>query len=158
MISTEALTTLKALLGHDGYCDDPDQSARYVTSWRNKWIGATPLVALPSSTAQVAAVVNICRHHSIPIVPQGGNTGLVDGGVPLPNGVELLLSLRRMDKIREFDVIGSTVTVEAGVSLQQLQAQAADRGFLFPLSMASEGSATIGGAIATNAGGTAVLR
>ena len=158
MISADALAALKTALGPGGYCDAPDLMPPYVTSWRNKWVGATPLVALPVTTEQVAAVVKICATHNIPVVPQGGNTGLVDGGVPSQKGDELLLSLKRMDKIRALDPIGSTVTVESGTILQNLQDAAAADDFLFPLSMASEGSATIGGAISTNAGGTAVLR
>ncbi len=158
MTSADAITALKAALGSGGYCDTPDMLPPYTTSWRNKWVGATPLVALPATTEQVASVVRICAAHNIPIVPQGGNTGLVDGGVPTQKGNELLLSLKRMNKIRAFDPIGSTVTAEAGCILKNLQDSATEQGFLFPLSMASEGSATVGGAIATNAGGTAVLR
>lgn len=158
MISPDALAAIKSVLGVGGYCDAPDLMPPYLTSWRNKWVGATPLVALPTSTQQVAAIVKICAAQKIAVVPQGGNTGLVDGGVPSPSGNELLINLKRMDKIIALDPIGSVVTVEAGVLLQTLQNTAAQDGFLFPLSMASEGSATLGGAIATNAGGTAVLR
>jgi FAD/FMN-containing dehydrogenase len=129
----------------------------YLTSWRNSWVGKSPLIALPSTTAQVAEIVGICHRNHIPIVPQGGNTGLVGGSVPT-QGNEIVLNLSRLKRIRELDRVGSTVTVEAGVVLQSLQEAAADGGFLFPISMASQGSAEIGGAIATNAGGTAVLR
>lgn len=158
MISPDAIDAIKSALGTDGYCDAPDLMPPYLTSWRNKWVGATPLVALPCSTQQVATVVKLCAMHRIALIPQGGNTGLVDGGVPNPSGNELLINLKRMNKIIALDPIGSVATIEAGVLLQTLQDAAAKDDFLFPLSMASEGSATIGGAIATNAGGTAVLR
>lgn len=154
----EVLDKIKALAGPGGYCDAPDRMQLYLTSWRNKWVGATPLIVLPDSTAQLAEIVKICAAHGLPIVPQGGNTGLVDGGIPSREGHEVLLNLSRMNKIRNLDPVGSNVTVEAGVILQILQQTADEAGFLFPLSMASEGSATIGGTVACNAGGTAVLR
>ena len=112
----------------------------------------------PGSTDEVAAVVRACAAHGVSIVPQGGNTGLAVGSVPDESGTQVLLSLRRLDKVRAIDAANLTVTAEAGCILQNLQAAAAGAGFLFPLSLAAEGSCTIGGNLATNAGGTQVLR
>ena len=120
--------------------------------------GKSPLIALPSNTQQVSDIVKICAREKIGIVPQGGNTGTVGGCIPSQKGDQIVIALARMNKIREMDMSGFTITAEAGVILQTLQEAAAAAGFLFPLSMASEGSAHIGGAVSTNAGGTAVLR
>lgn len=153
-----ALEQIKARLGSSGIIADPADMKPYLVSWRNGWEGKAPFIARPSDTKQVSDVLAICYQNDIAIVPQGGNTGLVGGAIPSPNADQLVLNLSRMNKIRGFDQIGSAVTVEAGVILQTLQDEADKAGFLFPLSMASEGSAQIGGAISTNAGGTAVLR
>jgi FAD/FMN-containing dehydrogenase len=157
-INTEALKRIREILGAGGAIDDPAEMAPYLTSWRNGWTGKTPLIALPNSTEQVSKLLAFCHQNKIAVVPQGGNTGLVGGGIPSLKGDELLVNLSRMNKIREIDGSGSTVTAEAGVILQRLQETVAKAGFLFPLSMASQGSAEVGGAISTNAGGTAVLR
>lgn len=157
-VSVEAIAQIKNLLGQGGYLDQPQDMQPYLTSWRNGWTGKAPLIALPNSTEQVAALVAFCHKNKIAMVPQGGNTGLVGGSIPSADGDQLVINLSRLNKIREIDSIGSTVTVEAGVILQTLQEAARNAGLLFPLSMASEGSAEIGGAISTNAGGTAVLR
>ena len=112
----------------------------------------------PGSTAEVAAVVRACVAHRVAIVPQGGNTGLVGGGVPDGSGTQVLLSLRRLNRIRTIDAVNMTLTAEAGCVLQTAQQAAAAQGLLFPLSLAAEGSCTLGGNLATNAGGTQVLR
>jgi FAD/FMN-containing dehydrogenase len=112
----------------------------------------------PASTAEVASVVSACAHAGVPIVPQGGNTGLCGGGTPHATGDEVVLSLARMNRIRAVDSDNATLTAEAGVTLAGVQAAANDAGLAFPLSLASEGSCTIGGNLSTNAGGTAVLR
>lgn len=157
-IDSDILGQIKNLLGADGFIDDPAQMQPYLTSWRNGWTGQSPLIARSASTAQVADLVSLCHRHRIAIVPQGGNTGLVGGSIASAEGNEIVVNMSRMNKIRDFDKTGATVTAEAGIILQNLQEEAAARGFLFPLSMASQGSAQIGGAVSTNAGGTAVLR
>lgn len=126
--------------------------------WRRRWHGRALAVVRPASTSEVAAVVRACAAHGTPLVPQGGNTGLVGGGVPDTSGSQVLLSLQRMNRIRALDSANLTLTAEAGCVLQAVQAAAAQSGLLFPLSLAAEGSCTIGGNLATNAGGTQVLR
>jgi FAD/FMN-containing dehydrogenase len=157
-VSADVLDQIKNLLGQGGYLDQPTDMQPYLTSWRNGWTGKAPLIALPNSTEQVSALVTFCHKNKIALVPQGGNTGLVGGSIPSDKGDQVVINLSRMNKIREIDAVGSNMTVEAGTILQVLQEAAAKAGMLFPLSMASEGSAEIGGAISTNAGGTAVLR
>ena len=126
--------------------------------WRKRWHGQALAVVRPGSTAEVAQVVQACGRHGVSIVPQGGNTGLVGGGVPDASGTQVLLSLQRLNRLRGVDTANLTMTVEAGMVLQAVQQAAADAGLLFPLSLAAEGSCTIGGNLATNAGGTQVLR
>jgi FAD/FMN-containing dehydrogenase len=130
----------------------------YVSDWRGRYRGTARAVVLPSSTDEVAAVVRACADTGTPIVPQGGNTGLCGGAAPDEDGREIVVSLRRMNRVRAVDAANATITVEAGMPLAALQAAAAAAGFHFPLSLASEGSCTIGGNLSTNAGGTAVLR
>lgn len=130
----------------------------YETDWRGVFRGRALAVVLPADTTQVAAVVAACAASQVPIVTQGGNTGLVGGAVPDQSGRQILLSLKRMHRVRELDVQNATVTVEAGCVLQTVQHQADAAGLLFPLRLAAEGSCTIGGNLASNAGGTQVLR
>ena len=130
----------------------------YERDWRLRARGRALAVALPASAGEVAAVLRACAAHGASIVPQGGNTGLSVGGVPDGSGRQVLLSLRRMALVRAIDAANLTLTAEAGCILQNLQAAAREAGFLFPLSLAAEGSCTIGGNLATNAGGTQVLR
>ena len=153
--SPAALAALKSVLGDGGWTDDPAEIAPWLTEWRNRWQGHTALMLTPRSTAQVAAAVRVCAEHRIAIVPQGGDTGLVGGQIP--HG-EVLLSTRKLRAVRDVTPLDDAMTVEAGITLLEAQqaATAADR--LFPLSLAAEGTATIGGVISTNAGGTAVLR
>jgi D-lactate dehydrogenase (cytochrome) len=136
---------------------DSDQAA-YLTDWRRRFTGKALAVIKPASTAEVAAIVRLCHQCRIPIVPQGGNTGLVLGSVPDQSGSAIVLSLTRLNRVLAIDPINNTMTVQAGCILEQVQHAAADAARLFPLSLAAEGSCTLGGNLATNAGGTAVLR
>ena len=158
---TPLIAQLQAAVGaaHVLTHDDPtaDLSA-WEQDWRKRAHGRALAVVRPGSTAEVAAVVKACAAAGTAVVPQGGNTGLVVGSVPDDSGTQVLLSLTRMNRVRAIDGANLTVTVDAGCVLQNLQAAAADEGFLFPLSLAAEGSCTIGGNLATNAGGTQVLR
>ena len=129
----------------------------YLSEPRGLFHGRARALVLPGSTAEVAAVLALCHAENIGVVPQGGNTGLVGGQIPDGGGTQILLSLTRLDRIREVDPAANVMTAEAGVTLAQVQAAAEAAGRLFPLSLASEGSCTIGGNLATNAGGTAVL-
>ena len=149
---------LKALLGPKGWIEDPAETAPYLVDERALYRGATPLVARPASTAAVSQVLALCARDGVGVVPQGGNTGYVGGAVPDDSGRQIVLSLARLNRVREIDPLDYTITVEAGCVLEQVQraAEAADR--LFPLSLAAEGSCQIGGNLSTNAGGIAVLR
>ncbi|MBP6902658.1 MAG: FAD-binding oxidoreductase [Burkholderiaceae bacterium] len=151
------LAELRATLGAAHVLTDGDLSA-YELDWRKRWRGKALAVLRPGSTAEVAQVLQIAARHGASVVPQGGNTGLVGGGVPDASGSQLLLSLQRVNRVRAIDAANLTLTVEAGCVLQSVQAAAEGAGLLFPLSLAAEGSCTIGGNLATNAGGTAVLR
>lgn len=133
-------------------------TAAYLTDWRRRFTGKALAVVKPASTTEVAAIVRLCNQFQVPIVPQGGNTGLVLGSVPDDSGRAIVLSLTRLNRIRAIDCINNTMTVEAGCILERVQNVAADSARLFPLSLAAEGSCTIGGNLATNAGGTAVVR
>lgn len=133
-------------------------TAAYCTDSRKRYYADTLAVVKPANTQEVAAVVRLCVQHNIAIVPQGGNTSLVGGSVPLAKRDCIILSLQRLRTIRQIDPHNQTMTLEAGCILQQAQDAAQDAGFLFPLSMGSQGSCTIGGNLATNAGGTQVLR
>jgi FAD/FMN-containing dehydrogenase len=151
------LDTLRAAVGTTQVLTDGDLSA-YEVDWRKRYRGRALAVVRPGSTAEVAAVVQACALHGASIVAQGGNTGLVGGGVPDASGTQVLLSLARMQRVRAIDAANLTMTVDAGCVLQAVQQAAAERDLLFPLSLAAEGSCTIGGNLATNAGGTQVLR
>ena len=154
-VPADVISRLKAVLGEGGWSQDPERLAPKLVEWRDRWRGTTPLLALPKTTEEVAAVVALCAESGTPITPQGGNTGLVGGQIP--DG-EILLSLERMRAIREVQTEDDVLVAEAGVTLAAAHevAEAASR--RFPLSLASEGSATLGGLISTNAGGVAVLR
>ena len=154
---TALLDTLRGLVGPAQVRVDGDLSA-YLNDWRKRWRGRALAVVRPGSTAEVAAVVRACAAAGVSLVPQGGNTGLVGGGVPDETGTQVLLSLQRLHRVRAIDAANLTLTAEAGCVLQAVQAAAAAQGLLFPLSLAAEGSCTIGGNLATNAGGTQVLR
>lgn len=132
--------------------------AGYLTDWRQRFTGRALAVLRPGSTEEVRQLVGLCRQHQVPIVPQGGNTGLVLGSVPDESGKAVVISLARLNRIRSIDTVNNTMTVDAGCILAQIQSAAAESGRLFPLSLAAEGSCTIGGNLSTNAGGTGVLR
>ena len=137
---------------------EPEAMAPYLTDWRRKWTGQALAVAQPDTAEGVAAVVRWCRAQGVAVVPQGGNTGLSGGATPSASGQSLVLSTARLQRIRALDRVGQTITAEAGVTLQQLQDAAREAGRLFPLSLAAQGTCTIGGNLATNAGGVQVLR
>jgi len=154
-VPADVISRLKAVLGEGGWSQDPDRLAPKLVEWRDRWSGTTPLLVLPRNTAEVAAIVGICAESGTAITPQGGNTGLVGGQIP--DG-EILLSLERMRAVREVNVDDDVLIVEAGLTLAEAHDAAAKVDRRFPLSLASEGSCTIGGLISTNAGGVAVLR
>jgi FAD/FMN-containing dehydrogenase len=156
-VSHALLDTLRAAVGEANVLTDGDLSA-WELDWRKRWRGRALAVVRPGSTAEVAAVVRACAAQGIAIVPQGGNTGLVGGGVPDDSGSQVVLSLARMNRVRAIDAANLTMAVDAGCVLQAVQEAAAGHDLLFPLSLAAEGSCTIGGNLATNAGGTQVLR
>jgi FAD/FMN-containing dehydrogenase len=137
---------------------DAHDTAPYTADWRKRYQGAARTVLCPANTDEVAAIVKLAHAHRVVLVPQGGNTGLAGGATPDASGQQAVLSLRRLNRVREIDPHNNTITVEAGVILADVQARAAEAGRLFPLSLAAEGSCTIGGNLSTNAGGTAVLR
>lgn len=148
---------LAALVGEKHVLTGADSMAPFLTEWRGLFPGKARAVVRPGATAEVAEILKFCSAHRIPLVPQGGNTGLVGGNTPWQTGDEIVLSLQRMNRIRDVDPLSDTMICEAGVTLLAAQeaAEKADR--LFPLSLASEGSCTIGGNLSSNAGGTAVL-
>ncbi len=151
-------TAVAKIVGEKGLIDEPGDLAPYLEDRRGRVQGRTPFVVRPADTEEVAAVVRACVEARVPIVPQGGNTGLTGGSVPFESGEEVVLNLGRMNRVRELDASNFTITAEAGCILQQVQqaAEAADR--LFPLSLGAEGSCQIGGNLSTNAGGVQVLR
>ncbi len=154
---TAALAALCAAVGPDQVLTEGDLSA-WEQDWRRRWRGRALAVVRPGSTAEVVAVVRACAAQGLSLVPQGGNTGLVGGGVPDASGTQVLLSLQRLNRVRSIDSANLAITAEAGCVLQAVQDAATARGLMFPLSLAAEGSCTLGGNLATNAGGTQVLR
>jgi FAD/FMN-containing dehydrogenase len=154
-LSPDLIAKFRAIVGERQALTAAEDVAPYVTEERNLFHGRTPLVLRPGSTAEVADICKLASEHGIALVPQGGNTGLVGGQTP-HNG-EVVVSLKRLDKIREVDTASNTMTCEAGVVLQVAQQRAAEVDRLFPLSLGAEGSCTIGGNLSTNAGGTAAL-
>jgi len=154
-LAPELIAQFRKIVGDKHAITDATDIQAYVTEERNLFHGRSPLVLRPGSTAEVSAICKLASEHRIALVPQGGNTGLVGGQTP-HNG-EVVVSLRRLDKIREVDTASNTMTCEAGVVLQIAQQKASDVDRLFPLSLGAEGSCTIGGNLSTNAGGTAAL-
>ena len=155
LLSPDLAARFRAVVGDKYAVTDAADIAPYLTEERDLFHGRSPLVLRPGSTAEVSAICKIASEHRIALVPQGGNTGLVGGQTP-HNG-EVVVSMRRLDKIREIDAASNTMTCEAGVVLQVAQQKAAEIDRLFPLSLGAEGSCTIGGNLSTNAGGTAAL-
>src|SRR5215212_576380 len=154
-VSPATLARLIAVVREKNAITDKDKQTPYLVEFRALWTGHTPVVLRPGSTADVSELLKIANETSTAIIPQGGNTGLVGGQIP-HNG-EIVLSLQRMDKIREVDPVSNTITCEAGVTLQRAREAAANVDRLYPQLLPSEGSCTIGGNLSTNAGGTAAL-
>jgi len=154
----DALDRLKAIVGPKGWLDQAADQAPFLAEWRGRFVGRTPIVLRPASTEEVAACVAVCAEAGLPLVPQGGNTSLVGGSIPFEDGREIVLSLGRMNRIRLIDPLDYTVTAEAGCTVAALQEAAEQADRLFPLSFGAEGTAQIGGAISTNAGGILTLR
>ncbi|MDF3035568.1 MAG: FAD-binding oxidoreductase [Paucimonas sp.] len=154
----EFLEACHAAVGHDHVLTEESDKAGYLIDWRRRYAGKALAVVRPGSAEEVAAIVKLCDRFRVPVVPQGGNTGLVLGSVPDESGTAIVLSTRRLNRVRAVDAVNNTMTVEAGCILQELQQRAENADRLFPLSLAAEGSCTIGGNLASNAGGTAVLR
>ena len=156
--SPTLIAALRDCVGPAQVLTDPDDLAPYNADWRGYYQGSALAVVRPGSTAEVAAVVRLAAAAGTAIVPQGGNTGLCGGATPSADSSQLVVSLKRMRRVRAIDAQNATMTLEAGATLAEAQAAALDAGFLFPLSLASEGTCQIGGNLSTNAGGTAVLR
>ena len=157
MDARTALAQITEIVGPNGLVDGADAEA-LLADERGLYRGQAALVVRPASTEECARVVRVCNKASVGVVPQGGNTGYCGGATPLDAENQILLNLSRMNRVREIDAVGFTMTVEAGLVLAQAHAVAEEQGLLFPLSMGSEGSCQIGGNLATNAGGVAVLR
>ena len=154
----ELLRRLAERLGPKGYSDDPADLEPWLADWRGRYHGRASAMLSPANVEEVAAVVSLCAEAGVPLVPQGGNTSMVGGATPDSSGNALILSLRRMNAVRSLDREANLAVCEAGVVLETLHQSALKFGRRFPLSLAAKGSATIGGLISTNAGGTQVLR
>lgn len=152
------LASAAELLGQRGFTRDPDLLEPWLTDWRGRYTGAALGLASPRTTLEVSALVKLCARHGVPIVAQGGNSGMSGGATPDASGGALLLSLRRMDAVRMLDCEAREIVCEAGVILQDLHEAAEAAQLRFPLTLGGKGSATIGGLVSTNAGGTQVLR
>ena len=156
--TASVLDLFRDAAGPGDWSDDPARLAAKLTDWRGQKTGASPLLLLPRDTETLARIVRVANETGTPLVPQGGNTGLVGAGIPEADGAAILVSMERMNRIRALDAPGFTVVAEAGVILETLHKAAADADCMFPLSLGAKGSATVGGLISTNAGGTQVLR
>jgi D-lactate dehydrogenase (cytochrome) len=157
-IAPDVLDRIEAIVGPAGVLRDAADIDPLMHDERGTYVGRTPMVVRPASTAEVSAVLRLCHETGTAVVPQGGNTGLCGGATPHETGDEILLALTRMNRVREVDALNYTATVEAGVILADVQKAAAAADRLFPLSLGAEGTARIGGNLSTNAGGTGVLR
>jgi FAD/FMN-containing dehydrogenase len=156
---TEAfLAACREAIGPEHVLTGEADTVPYLTDWRGRFTGRCRAVLRPPDADGVARLVRLCAHYRVPLVPQGGRTGLVLGSVPDASGEAVVLSLRRLNRIRAIDPFNRTMTVDAGCILHDIQVEAARHGMLFPLSLAAEGSCSIGGNLSTNAGGTGVLR
>ena len=156
--SPSLLQALADLLGAKGFSADADTMVPWLTDWRGKYNGRAAAMLSPASTEEVAAAVRLCADADVALVPQGGNSGMVGGATPDASGDQLLLSLRRMNRVRHIDAEARIAVAEAGVILQNFHVAALAHGLRFPLTLGGKGSATIGGLVSTNAGGTQVLR
>ncbi len=153
----DILGDLTGILGEGGVLAAPEDRGAYERDWRGLVNNPAIAVLLPKTTEQVAEIVKLCARHGVAIVPQGGNTGLVAGAVPVAGGGQVILSLARMKAVRGIDLANDAMTVEAGVTLKEVQTEALEAGRFFPVSLGAEGSAQVGGVISTNAGGMQVL-
>jgi FAD/FMN-containing dehydrogenase len=158
MTKNDTLSSFFDLLGPAGFRDDPDDLAPWLTDWRGRYTGKAAALLSPASTDEVAAIIRLAAKHRIALVPQGGNSGMVAGATPDASGKQLLLSLRRMNRIISIDSESGEAIAEAGVILQNFHDAVAKHRRRFPLTLGGKGSATIGGLVSTNAGGTQVLR
>lgn len=156
--SSEFVAACRQAIGAAYVLTEPHDTAAYLTDWRRRYSGATCAVLRPGTTEEVATLVRLAASHRVALVPQGGNTGLAGGATPDASGKQAVISLARLTRVRAVDTQNDTITVEAGVVLADVQARAREAGRLFALSLAAEGSCTIGGNLSTNAGGTGVLR
>lgn len=156
-VSDAVLRRFGEVVGPQHAITDPAQQLPYLREWRDRYAGRAALVVRPGSTKEVAQTMRIASEAGVCVVPQGGNTGLVGGQIPSPDGTQIVLSLGRLTKVREIDHAGTAMIVEAGVTLADAQSAAEEAGRFFPLSLASEGSCQVGGVLATNAGGVGVL-
>ncbi len=156
-MSSGLIEALHAILGQGGLLTSPEDRAPFERDWRGLVENPACAVALPKTTLQVAEIVKICAAHGVSIVPQGGNTGLVAGAVPIPGPPQLIICLNRMNRIKTIDLAANYITAEAGLTLSELQHAAAEAGRFFPVSLGAEGTARIGGLVSTNAGGMQVL-
>ena len=154
----DLIDRLRARLGERGVLTDPADTAPYCEDWRRLYKGRTPAVLRPATTREVADAVQICVAVGVPIVPQGGNTSMVGGAAPAEDGSQIMLSMSRLNRVRGIDPVDMTMEIEAGVTLKAAQLAAYDARCLLPLSISSEGSAQIGGVLATNAGGNNAVR
>jgi FAD/FMN-containing dehydrogenase len=154
----QLIATAGPILGARGVITDPADIAPWLSDWRGRVHGAAPAILAPASTDEVAAVVRLAVEHRVPLVPQGGNTGMAAGATPPADGGAILLSLRRMNRIRSISAENRVAVAEAGVVLQTLHHAANEAGMRFPLTLGARGSCTIGGLTSTNAGGTQVLK
>lgn len=155
---SDLIDSLREIVGNENVLTDPADCAPYEEDWRRRYKGRSLCVVRPANTAEVSAVVRACAAAGVAMVPQGGNTSHCGGGIPRNTGQEVVISLLRMNRIRETDPDNNTITVEAGCVLANVQQHASEHQRLFPLSLAAEGSCVIGGNLATNAGGVQVLR
>ena len=158
MPNVNALSELRDLLGPKGFSDDGDAMAPWLTDWRGRYTGRAAALLSPTNTEEVSQIIRIAARHRLALVPQGGNSGMVAGATPDAGGDQLILSLRRMNAIENIDADSGLVRCQAGVILQNLHDAVATKGRRFPLTLGGKGSATVGGLISTNAGGTQVLR
>ncbi|HTK59306.1 MAG TPA: FAD-binding oxidoreductase [Sphingomicrobium sp.] len=154
----QLVDAIRARFGERSAVTDPADIEPWLTDWRGRWHGNSLAILQPQSTEEVAAIVTLANEHGVPLVPQGGNTSMVGGATPPPDGSALILSLRRMNRVRSIDRGAMRAVAEAGVVLQTLHEVVLAQGLRFPLTLGAKGSATIGGLISTNAGGTQVLR
>ena len=155
--SQDTIDALVRIVGEEHAIREEEAMTPYLVEWRDRYRGKAALVLRPGETEEVAAILKCANETKTAIVPQGGNTGLVGGQIPFETGHEVVVALERLNRVRDIDLASNTMTVEAGLVLALAQQVAASAGRLFPLSLASEGSAQIGGVLATNAGGMAVL-